>query len=237
MGRAGRACPSRCRSASARVFVQDGERPAVRLSTMVVKACVRLSTSPNFSSELGRNLRFRLASLALAFEPICSLRRGEVRRRLETTRRASRHSVAAPVRAAMFAGQGRHGARRRVAKIHGHHEFSWADSSCRPHARFGGGHATSAAGTAACASAWRCDAVRPCSSASGTVMRDSSSDATSPAISEMASPWKIGSGQHHRRRRHDHGGRGQGHRPEPHRAGVDHGLLERHAHPCHDAVR
>ena len=27
----------------------------------------------------------------------------------------------------------------------------------------------------------------------GTVIRDSSSDATSPAISEMARPWKIGS--------------------------------------------
>ena len=59
-------------------------------------------------------------------------------------------------------------------------------------------------------------------------MRESSSDATSPAISEIASPWKIGSNRITAEPDDDRGGR-QRHRPEPHGAGIDHGLLERHA--------
>ena len=68
----------------------------------------------------------------------------------------------------------------------------------------------------------------------GTVMRDSSSDATSPAISEIASPWKIGSNRmtadpdDHRRRR-------QRHRPEAHGAGVDHRVLDATSRPARAA--
>ena len=59
-------------------------------------------------------------------------------------------------------------------------------------------------------------------------MRESRSDATSPAISEIARPWKIGSNRM-TRGADDHGGGGEHHRAEAHRARVDDGLLERHA--------
>ena len=66
-------------------------------------------------------------------------------------------------------------------------------------------------------------------------MRLRSRDATSPAISEIASPWNIGSKQDDGGADHD-GGRRKHHWAETHRAGV-HDRLRQMIRPCSGGVR